>query len=293
MNYRAGGVNEMVMTTILLKLIEEKRYGISLDDAISKWFPTFPHSQQITLRMLGNSNSGYVDFLDIKEIVDAKDFYTKDWDPLVLAEAAVSQPILFEPGTQYDYSHTNFSILGDILEKITKKNLHQLVDEYISKPLNLKNTQDSTSSQIPVPALHSYVTIDGVFQDATNFSPTWGGTSGIMVSNLTDLGTWMNAFGNGKLLSPESYQELIKTIPSKNPSIRFALGFAVSNSWFFQNPGINGYKSVAAYFKPKNISLVITTTDGITSNPDTHYAQLIFPKIVQILTPEYPVFTSK
>jgi len=289
MNFRTGGVNEMVMTTILLKLIEEKRYGISLDDTIDKWFPNFPYSQQVTLRMLGNSTSGYVDFLTLKEIVDDKDFFTKEWDPVVLAEAAVAQPILFEPGTQFKYSHTNFSILGLVLEKITDKNLHLLVEEYISGPLHLNNTQDSTSSQIPSPALHSYLTQHGVFQDATNFSPTWAGTSGLMTSNLADLGKWLTAFGRGTLLSTESYQELTKEISAKSPKLSFALGFVVSNSWFFQNPSINGYKSVAAYLKPKDISLVITTTDGIKSDSDTHYAQLIFPKIVQILAPEYSI----
>lgn len=289
MTYRAGGVNEMLMTTILLKLIEEKRYEISLDDTIDKWFPAFPHSQQVTLRMLGNSTSGYVDFLNLKEITDDPDFFTKEWDPIVLAEAAVAQPILFEPGTQFNYSHTDFSILGLILEKITNKDLQLLVEEYIARPLNLKNTGGSTSSQVSPRMLHSHITLDGVFQDATHFSPTWAGRSGQMTSSLDDLGKWLNALGNGTLLSKESYQELTKEIPTKNPKISFALGFVVSNSWFFQNPSINGYKSIAAHLKPKNISLVITTTDGMKSNPDTHYAQLIFPKIAQILAPEYSV----
>lgn len=291
MNYRAGGVTEMMLVTILMKLIEENRYGIALDDSISKWFPTFPHSEQVTLRMLGNSSSGYYDFLNSPQILNDKELYTKNWDPMTLITIGVSEPILFEPGTQFSYSHTNFCILGLILEKIANKNLPQLVDETISIPLGLTNTRYTTSSLLPSPALHSYVTTpDGVFHDATDWTPTWAGPSGLVISNLTDLGTWMNAFGTGALVSPESYQEMTQVFPpTANPELAFALGFIVSNSWYYQNPNINGYKTIAAYFKPKNISLVITTTDGVTSDPGTHYAKLIFPKIAQILAPEYPL----
>ena len=63
MNYRAGGVTEIMQGTILMRLIEENKYGITLDDPIAKWFPTFPYAQQVTLRMLGNSTAGYFDFL--------------------------------------------------------------------------------------------------------------------------------------------------------------------------------------------------------------------------------------
>jgi CubicO group peptidase (beta-lactamase class C family) len=292
MNYRAGGVTEIMQGTILMRLIEENKYGITLDDPIAKWFPTFPYAQQVTLRMLGNSTAGYFDFLNSAQVLNDPDLYTKNWDPMDLITIGVTAPIMFEPGSQFSYSHTNFCILGLALEKITNKSLQQLVDEYIATPLNLQNTAYTTSAELPFPALHSYMTVDNVFYDATSWSPSWGGPSGLVRSNLYDLGKWMNAFGNGKLVSAASYQEQTRAISTGHPEMGFALGFMVSNSWFYQNPGINGYKTIAAYFQPLNLSLVITTTDGVTSNPDTHYATLIFPKIAQILAPGYPLVAT-
>lgn len=290
MHYRAGGVTEMMLTTIMLKLIEEKTYGISLDDPLAKWFPHFPHAKQVTLRMLSNSTSGYYDYLHSEQIQNDKELFTKNWDPLQLVTIGVTEPILFTPGSQFNYSHTNFCILGLVLEKITRRSLEQLVDTYIAKPLNLKNTR--YTSALPAPALHSYVTENGVFYDATNWTPTWAGPSGLVISNLPELGRWMHAFGKGRLLSKESYQALTTAVPTKNPGMQFALGFGVSNGWYFQTPNINGYKTIAAYFKPRDISLVITVTDGEKSDPATHYAKLIAPKIVQILAPNHPLATN-
>lgn len=293
LNYRAGGVTETMLTTILMRMIEDSKYQrvqLSLDDTIDKWFPEFPHSNQITLRMLANSTSGYYDFLFSKDMLKDNALYTKNWDPMELIKIGVEHPLSFPPGSKFEYSHTNFCILGLILEKISHHSLPDLVARYISKPLRLQNTQYITSSEIPLEKLHSYgFDLDGNFVDATDWSPSWAGPSGLVVSNLSDIGKWMIVFGRGDMLSIESRQQMTKV---KNPELDFAFGFIVSNGWYYQNPSINGYKTVAAYYQPKDMSIVLTTTDGKDSNtpggPDKHFAKIIFPQIAQILNPGKP-----
>ena len=62
----------------------------------------------------------------------------------------------FPPGTNWAYSHTNYSILGTVLAKVGGKPLSQLMEQYIFKPMGPKQTQSSNTPQIPEPVLHTF-----------------------------------------------------------------------------------------------------------------------------------------
>ena len=62
---------------------------------------------------------------------------------------AFERPMQFEPGTNWSYAHTNFMILGHILEQIGGKPLDQLLREQVLQPMGLRNTVATTTSAIP------------------------------------------------------------------------------------------------------------------------------------------------
>src|SRR5438270_1908441 len=60
MHFRNGAVAISYMSTLLLRLVDEKK--VSLDDKVSKWLPDLPNGDQVTLKMLANQTSGYSDY---------------------------------------------------------------------------------------------------------------------------------------------------------------------------------------------------------------------------------------
>ena len=46
MHFRNGAVAISYVSTLLLKLVDDKK--VSLDDKMSKWLPDFPHSDEVT-----------------------------------------------------------------------------------------------------------------------------------------------------------------------------------------------------------------------------------------------------
>lgn len=66
----------------------------------------------------------------------------RQWTPQELIAIGVSKPMLFEPGTNWGYSHTNYVILGRALEKIAGMPLAQAMRAYILGPMGLKQTQN-------------------------------------------------------------------------------------------------------------------------------------------------------
>ena len=102
--------------------------GIDLNTPISKWFPEkdgFTMSDLITVKMLLLNSSGIQDFVRL---------VPNHPDSIVTVERTINvayknKELLFKPGTSWEYSNTNFNLLGLILEKESKKKFENLVLE--------------------------------------------------------------------------------------------------------------------------------------------------------------------
>ena len=114
MHFRNGAVAISYLGTVLLQLVDEGKVG--LDDTIDRWLPDALASEKVTLRMLANCTSGYPDFVAQKSFDDAvnKDPF-RAWTTEEQLSYVADKPLLYEPGTNWSYAHTNFVILGEAL----------------------------------------------------------------------------------------------------------------------------------------------------------------------------------
>ena len=78
MHFHNGNVAVAYLATVLLQL--QDRGVISLDDRLSKWFPDYPKSDQVTLRMLINCTSGYADYVSLETLPLYEDVL-RQWTP--------------------------------------------------------------------------------------------------------------------------------------------------------------------------------------------------------------------
>jgi CubicO group peptidase (beta-lactamase class C family) len=154
-HFRNGAVAISYMSTLLLILVDEGK--VSLDEKVSIWLPDIPHAGEVNLGQLAQMTSGYVDFESTPELTAAQ--YAdpfKQWTPQELLALAVDKPLYYPPGTNWNYAHTNYVILGLALEKITGRPLDVLLQERILDPLGLDNTSGNDGTPaIPEPALHA------------------------------------------------------------------------------------------------------------------------------------------
>src|SRR4051794_1572130 len=155
MHFRNGAVAFAYLGTLLMEFVDEHK--VRLDDTIDRWMPTLPEANKVTLKMLVNQTSGYPDYeTDPKWLAawTADPFHIWTYDERL--KYAFSRPMIFEPGTNWSYAHTNFMILGEILSKIGGKPLDTLLSEKVLVPMGLKNTTASQTSEIPSPVLHAF-----------------------------------------------------------------------------------------------------------------------------------------
>lgn len=314
MHFRNGAVSIGYMASVLLQLVDEGR--VRLDDKVAKWLPTLPHADEVTLEQLARMTAGYHDFVQEPEF--APEFYGnpfREWTTRDQLHPATDLPLWYSPGTNWNYSHTDYVILGLALEKITGQPLATLIRTRVLDPLGLKNTHNSFTAHVPQPTLHVFSSerreFLGVsagtpfYEESTYWNPSWTLAHGaIQTTNIYDLNASAIELGTGSLLSPESARAMISTdlrgFGSPVPgcftcrqnvvAYSYGIGAITTGNWVKQNPQFAGTSAVEAYLPSKRIAIAVATTYGegafSATGESTNEADVLFRAIGRLLAPE-------
>jgi D-alanyl-D-alanine carboxypeptidase len=304
MHFRNGSVAFSYLGTVLLQLVDEGE--VELDDTIDEWLPELPASDRITLRMLANSTSGYVDYQGEDSFRDAvyKDPF-RAWTNEELIKIGTDKPLLYEPGTNWNYAHTNFVILGEALSTITGTPLDELIRERIVEPLGMEGTQSYQTAEIPEPVLHAYDAERGTYEESTFWNPSWTTAEGsAMVTDIRDLATSARAIGTGELVSEKSHEEQIApsivglggatdTCPKsvcfeQQPSRYFGIGTVVQGGWVLQNPLFFGFGGVQAYLPSEDLAIAAEATVDEDAEVGLNGGMKVLEEIAAALAPDHP-----
>jgi CubicO group peptidase (beta-lactamase class C family) len=315
MHFRNGAVAISYVSTLLLKLVDEKK--VSLDDKLSRWLPNIPHADEVTLRQLAQMTSGYHDYVLGNDAFNAALYADpfRQWTVDDILAQAVSKPLFYPPGTNWDYAHSNYVLLGLALEKATGQDMPTLLQDNILGPLSLTHTANSDTPEIPAPVLHAFsserreaLKIPGstpFYEETTYWNPSWTITHGaIQTTTIGDLASTASGIFSGKLLSPQSYQAMVSpqlrgkthaqpgcpTCAALNDVYTYGLGVVISGNWLLQNPLFAGYAAVAAYLPSRKIAIAaaVTYDQGAFDNSGNYSneADTLFRKIGAQLAPD-------
>ncbi|OUS96396.1 serine hydrolase [Rhodococcus sp. NCIMB 12038] len=291
MQLRVGQPMEPMLSTVLLQL--DKDGVVPLDKPIAEWVPDFPRADKITPRMLANSTTGISDYVTDPEFL--KQFYANPMAGFTaqqIFDLANSRPPLFEPGTNWAYTHSDLCLLGVVLEKATGTTLHDLIQQRILDPLGMNASDVVLTPQMTEPTLHGYTNERGVFEDSTFWNPTAFLNSGNMNSTLADVSVWVRALAAGKLLSEEQFKEMMAPstagLGPMTAQKYFAFGVVHIDDWLYMNPAFGGYNGVAFYDTKTDTTIVVYCTLGPKANSDNNNAVPIGKDIGALLVPDRP-----
>ena len=318
MHFRNGAVAFFYVATLLLRLVDQQ--VVTLDDPLAKWLPDLRDADKATLRMLANLTAGYPDYVQNAEFVSA--IYAdpfRQWTPEEQIAISLSTPQVFAPGTNWDYSHSDYVILGQALEKITGQPLNVALQEQVLGPMGLRNTIAWATPEISEPVLHAFSSERrqalGIpagtrfYEESTYWNPSWSFAQGaIQTTNIVDMTTTAVAVGEGTVLSPASHQMQIApdllgfgkplagcpACHTLDETYTYGLGVVLSNAWILQNPLFAGFGAVAGYLPAAKIAIAVATTYGEGAFDDQgnyKYSshQEIFGAIGTHLAPDHPL----
>ena len=269
-----GSVGKTYVSAVAMQLVHAGK--LDLDAKVSEylgdepWYDRLPNHADITVRQLMNHTSGIIRYeFNEQFLVDLLADPDRVWRPEEQLAYLFDTEAPFPAGEGWDYSDTNYIILGMIIERLTGSTYYAEMQRRLLEPLALENTVPSDSRRIPglvqgyagagnplgVP---DQVIVDGEFVINPQFEWTGGG----IASTSEDLARWAKALYEGRAFDPSMLPIMLDAVPAQlGPGARYGLGVIVretplgpawGHSGFFP-----GYLTEMAYFPDHGIAVAV------------------------------------
>ena len=252
--FRVGSITKTVAAVLVMQLVEEDK--LQLDTPLSDFYPEVKNAELITIEQLLRHRSGIFSFTDDPDYMD---YMTESKNREEMLAYLFSYDAKFEPGSQHEYSNSNYLLLGYILEDITDRPFSALMHERIVKPLGLTNTRFGGQIRPQDNEALSYVYGKGEWQPAPETDMSIPHAAGALISTAADLTTFITALFQGRLVSTDSVQAMI-TMEGESTGgyglgiMRYPFGDLVA---YGHNGGIDGFRSHVSYLPGPDVALAV------------------------------------
>lgn len=254
--FKIASISKLFIAVSAIKLIDANM--LSLDDSMAFWLPAeaarIDNADQISVRNLLQHRSGVPDF-DSQAGFSWRRAHT---DEDLLLDTIYDVPADFEPDSRYEYSNTNYLLLGRILDAALGYHHHDFVQNEILSVLGMNDTVALLSAvDVALLARGYWEGVDRTEQDYTI-------PGGSMVSTARDVGVFMRALARGELLSDRERVLYSSLFPDYAHS-----------GW------LPGFQSVARYYA--DIDTVLVQFINMTGGDSEQVAQDVHASVLEVL----------
>jgi D-alanyl-D-alanine carboxypeptidase len=286
---RIASVTKTMTSAVIVLLAQEGR--LTFDDPVSMYVPDVPDGDKITVGELLTMRSGLYGYTNDPGFAQTLDTDpAKVWTPQEVLDIAFRHPPQFPPGTAYEYSNTNYALLGLIVEKVDGRPLDQAFRDRLFGPLGLEQTSlpAPTDTSIPDPYSRGYMyggsgyaLVDepyppelqaaaraGTLQpvDYTHQNSSYAWAAGGAISTADDLATWIRGLVDGRVFDAGMHRRWLDSPqpadPAEPAAAQYGYGierqtFAPGATMYFHFGEMPGFNSFAGYDPGNQVTLVI------------------------------------
>ena len=269
--FRLGSITKQFSAAIMLQLAAEGT--VSLDDKLSKFFPDYPKpGADATIAQLLNHTVGVQSYTGIPgwmvEAKTARPYTTEE----MIAEFR-DMPAPSTPGEKFAYNNSGYVLVGAVIEKVTGKPWHQVVEERIAKPLGLTTIRYGVQESETPRMAAGYTEREGKVVPSQKIHMSVPHAAGALIGSVEDLAKWNAALHGGKVIPAAYYARMIQ--PTRLPDGSTEdYGFGISNREVRSHKalghggGIFGFSTDSIYLPKEDVFVaVFANSDDPTTDP--------------------------
>lgn len=273
--FSLASASKTYTAVLVLQLVD--RGAVGLDDPLSRWAPAIPAADAVTVRMLLNHTSGYPDVQEEEPLSSQLTIGSASFDPNRVWDRAAllsrQRPPAFTPGSKYEYSNSNYLLLGEVLERAGGAGVDAALQQGIATPLRLRATTYATRSGLAAKMARSYEWFRERYNDhwagargvpTDVIGPVW--TDGGVVTNAREAARFGDGLHRGRLLRAGTLTEMHRPTAASGKD-RYGLGTyaftEAGRTWQGHDGSYGGYESMLFTDRRARLTLaVLTNTDG-------------------------------
>jgi D-alanyl-D-alanine carboxypeptidase len=223
LRFRVGSLSKPVVATLVLKLVAERR--LRLSDTVARWLPgLIPAGAKITVKELLEHRSGLFNYTNelILSILAGQHPLNYVWTPQQLVQIATAHPLDFPPGARFEYSNTNYIVLGLIVERVTHTGLKRYAQRTLFGPLGMTSTFFALG-RVPGPHAHGYSpfvppfpAVPGGLGDTEPLNGSGAWAAGSLITTAADLDRFYRALFTGRVIPRPLVAQMQATRPTQS-----------------------------------------------------------------------------
>mgnify|MGYP000474390735 CR=1 FL=1 len=258
--YMIGGATEMFTSAIVFKLQEEGK--LSINDTLSKYLPDFPNSRKITLKHLLSHSSGIYDYMNNDSLYTIG--VVTPVERSVMLSYFKNKPLAFKPGSQVQYSTSNYYLLGMVIEKAADTNYYAAMRKYILDPLGIENSGFNFGGFASWDKAQGYSILNTMrFIPAFNIDSTISYAAAGLFTSAEGMKKFFNAMMSNKILKKSSWETM-----TTEQGGGFAYGWQVKDIYGKKAIGHTGetYGFASTFFMiPEDSTVIILMNNDFES----------------------------
>jgi D-alanyl-D-alanine carboxypeptidase len=266
MQYPIGSISKQFTATAMLFLVQEGK--VSLDDPVAKFLPELTRAKDVTVRQVLSMTSGYQDYWPEDYVMTSM---MAPSTPEHILEVWGKKPLDFVPGTEWQYSNTNYVIAGRIVEIVGGKPLVEQLEERIFRPLGMTGVFDQDASRLPASdPVGYYRHALGPLRPAPLEGTGWMFAAGELAMPARDLALWNISLMNRTLLSAASYDAMFAEVKLKNgKGTGYGLGVDVGerdgHRYIAHSGEVSGFVAQNIVFPADKVAVTVLTNEDASS----------------------------
>jgi len=269
-----GSVGKTYVSAVALQMIHEKKF--SLDDTLDEFFGTEPwfariaNGSAITVRHLMTHTSGLVRYeFNPKFTQDLTASPDKVWTGVDRLAYLFDAKPPFAPGKGWEYSDTNYIVLGMIIEHVSKNAFYDELRTRVLGPFGLTDTVPADTRTVPglvqgyAGANNPFGGSDEMIKDGKfAVNPQFEWTGGGLAVTALDLAKWGKILYEGKAFDASMMALFLDGVPARlGPDTKYGLGVIIRPTALGVTYGhsgfMPGYQTELMYFPDLKASFAV------------------------------------
>jgi len=287
--FEIGSITKQFTAAAILQLADDGK--LNLDDRLAKYIGIYPPASDVTIRQLLWQTTGIPNFTAAKNFVAMAEHRPGTFAAII--NTIANKPLRFAPGTRWEYSNSNYILLGRIVELASGQTYTDYLFSHVINPAGMHKTATIANEA----HLSDFATGYGPGKRGSGLSPAprfgsgWAWAAGYLVSNVTDLSAWDNAFFGGTVVTPKDVT--LATSPGKlsdGKPTTYAFGWVVDSQYghrrIWHNGGTFGFSASNMTYPDDHLAII-----GLFNNaeaPGESITAKIFDALHPDLVPAHP-----
>jgi CubicO group peptidase (beta-lactamase class C family) len=256
--FRISSINKPITATLIMMLVE--RGFIELDSQMCTYLQNCPeHWEEISIRNLLNHTSGIPEYTTLLDAhIDSRVPHSVNG----LIELFSDEPLNFSPGESYQYSNSNYVLLGAIIEGASSTFYDFFLQQALLAPLEMENSGMEDPREVLDERASGYEILGRALANAPYLDMTNAFATAGMYSTVEDLYLWDQALYSNQLLSEESLESMYTpNFGADGSGGEYGMGWQLDEFQGHRKVGhtgrINGFRTYLGRYIDDRITIIL------------------------------------